>query len=113
MELLEVGKGLGTKPAVDLAVEALVDGGEVEAEGWARVLGEDLGDVGDAFTLIAGEVTVGDEVEGRGAPEGSPPAGDGLRAGAILGGEQRDDGAEDGVGEGADEIEADAAAPRW
>ena len=40
----------------------------------------------------------------------APSAGEGLRAAAILGGEEGDDGAEDGVREATDEIAASLAA---
>ena len=52
----------------------------------------------------AGPEILGVDVERRGAPEGAPSAGDGLRASAVLGGEEGDDGAEDGVRKVADEI---------
>ena len=50
---------------------------------------------------------MGHEVERRHgrAPEGEPPAGERLRAGAVRGGEEGDDGAEDRIGEATDEIE--------
>lgn len=50
------------------------------------------------------EIVAGVEIERRGSPEGPPSAGDRLRAGAVLGGEQGDDGAEDGIREIADEV---------
>ena len=110
IELLESVKGSGLAPAVELSAPALyvagcgLDEWEVEATGGARVVGEDPGDENNELALLPGEGEVGDEVEGRGAPQGSPPAGDGLRAGSFLGGKERDDGAEDGVGDPADEI---------
>lgn len=66
------------------------DAGVVEAAGRARVLGEDLGDDGEAYFG-------GVEVERRQAPEGAPSAGDGLRPDTVLGGEEGDDGAEDRI----------------
>lgn len=50
------------------------------------------------------EIVAGVEIERRGSPEGPPSAGDRLRAGAVLGGEQGDDGAEDGIREFADVV---------
>jgi hypothetical protein len=73
------------------------------------VLGDDAGDdgLGDALTAIV-------EVEGRGAPEGAPPGGEDLGAGAFPDGEERDDAAQDLVGEKADQIGASrfSSAPR-
>ena len=110
-KLPEIGEGAGAEPSVQLGVPAAeAEAVEGEAAGGARVFGENLGGKGDALPFLAGEI-VNIEVEGRGAPQGAPPAGDELRAGAILGGEERDDFAEDGVGEAADEVEA--AAPGW
>jgi hypothetical protein len=114
---MKVGEDLGSKPAFNLTIVVFANGGDREAEDWSRMLGEYPGDIDDALAFLAGEGIVGDEVERRGAPEWTPPAGDGLRAGAILSGEKRDDGAQDSVGEAVDEIEphsiAGAAAPRW
>lgn len=94
---------------------AYADAADGEAEGGTTVLGEDIGDEDDALAFLAGEIVVDHEVERRRAPKGTPPAGDGLGADAVLGGEERDDCAKDGVGEAADEIEvgsiAGAAAP--
>jgi hypothetical protein len=64
------------------------DAGEGEAASGAWVLGEDLGDKSDSLPVLAAEVAVGTKVERRGAPERTPPAGDGLRAGAVLGEEE-------------------------
>jgi len=69
------------------------------------VRGEDAGDGGLVGVLRA---AAGREVERRRAPERAPPGGERLRARAILGGEERDDVAEDLVGEKADQIGAGA-----
>lgn len=76
----------------------------MEAAGGARVVGEDFGDDGEALDVVGAEIVAGVEIERRGSPEGPPSAGDRLRAGAVLGGEQGDDGAEDGIREIADEV---------
>lgn len=57
---------------------------------------------------LRGREAIGLEVEGRGAPEGAPPGGEDLGAGAFLGREERDDAAQDLVGEKADQIGAGA-----
>ncbi|EMS54914.1 hypothetical protein TRIUR3_21280 [Triticum urartu] len=67
LEDLETGEGLGAKPAVERVMVALADVGELEEEGWARVLGEDPGDENNELALLPGEGEVGDKVEGRGA----------------------------------------------
>ena len=112
VEILEVCEGWGVEPAVELGVAvgvvAEADGGEVEAAGGAGVDGEDGGDDGGAAEGVGAEGDPGVEVEGRGgAPEGPPPGGEGLRAGAVLDGEEGNHGAEDDVGEATDEIDAD------
>jgi hypothetical protein len=105
-----VGEGRGVKPARRLGVETAVAGAaaeEVESAGGARVLGDYLGDGGGWDTGGGGDAPGSDadlEVERRGAPEVAPPVGDDRRAAAVFGGEEGDDGAEDGVGEPADEI---------
>lgn len=71
-------------------------------------------EVGDgtivSFVSAAGQVDeIGLEVERRRAPERPPPAREDLGAGAVLGGEERDDAAEDLVGEAADQIGVTAA----
>jgi hypothetical protein len=49
LELLKAGEGRRAEPSVDLGKEtAAVYGVEGEAPGWAGVVGEDLGDHGDA-----------------------------------------------------------------
>ena len=67
--------------------------------------GEDAGDGGLVGVLRA---AAGREVERRRAPERAPPGGERLSARAVLGGEERDDVAEDLVGEKADQIGAGA-----
>ena len=67
--------------------------GRGEAAGGARVRGEDAGDLTQRDGVGA-EV----QVERSGAPDAAPPGGEDLRAAAVLGGETRDDLAEDGVG---------------
>ena len=69
--------------------------------------GEDVGD--DVRDVAAGakptNVAVA-EVEWGGAPEVASPHGQGLRLGAVIGGEEGDDGAADIVREVADEVGA-------
>ena len=77
------------------------DVAEGEAAAGAPVLGEDLG---DAFPGVSREVFVV-EVEGGGAPEGTPPVRENGGAGGVLCGEGGDDGGEDFVGEEADKVD--------
>ena len=82
VEILKAVKGRGVEPALDLGgffdkpFLGLVksDEVEVEAAGRAGVVGEDLGDDGDALEP-AGAEAAGVDVERRGAPERTPPAG--------------------------------------
>ena len=104
-EILKAGERPGAEPAVDLAWRE--GPAEREPAGGAGVVGEDPGDDGDVLAGVArAEAAVDRQVERRRgrAPEGAPPAREDLRARAVLGGEERDDGAEDVVGEVADEI---------
>jgi len=74
------------------------------------VCGKDPRDKAGAGDLaLVGEVAAV-EAERRGAPQVAPPGGEGLRAGGVLDEEERDDLAENGVGESADAIDAAAAA---
>ena len=86
--LLEAIEGRGPEPGVEAGEREVGDG---EAAGGAPVRG----------VLVC-------EVEQRREPERAPPGGERLRARAILGGEERDDVAEDLVGEKADQIGAGA-----
>jgi len=86
--LLEAIEGRGPEPGVEAGEHEVGDG---EAAGGAPVRG----------VLVC-------EVEQRREPERAPPGGERLRARAILGGEERDDVAEDLVGEKADQIGAGA-----
>ena len=104
VELLEAVEGRGPEPGVEAGEREVGDG---EAAGGAPVRGEDAGDSGLVGVLRA---AAGREVERRRAPERAPPGGERLRARAILGGEERDDVAEDLVGEKADQIGAGASA---
>jgi hypothetical protein len=87
----------------------------------ATVVGYDLGDDGQGLGLVGdgAEDKVYLDIERRQAPEWAPPAGDGLGAGAVVGGEKGDDGSEDVVGKFADSIvvvvaeEISAAALIW
>jgi len=102
VELLEAVEGRGPEPAVEAGEREVGDG---EAAGRAPVRCEDAGD-GDLVDVRA--AAAGHEVEQRREPERAPPGGERLRARAILGGEERDDVAEDLVGEKADQIGAGA-----
>jgi hypothetical protein len=64
-------------------------------------LGDGGGEDGDGDMWDPGEDV---KVERRGPPEGAPSAREYLRAATVLCWEEGDDGAEDGVGEVADEI---------
>jgi len=101
---LELVEGWGPEPAVQSGgVVGSDEGRAAETTTNAVVLGEDAGDDGmteDSVRRV--------EVEGRGAPEGAPPGGEDLGAGAFLGREERDDAAQDLVGEKADQIGAGA-----
>ena len=109
MKLLEFGERSGVEPALHLGIQVA---GAATAEGesldGAMMLGDYLGGGGKGDERggdgNAEELDADVEVERRGAPQGTPSAGEGLRAAAVLGGEEGDDGAEDGVGELADEI---------
>ena len=90
VELLEVVEGGGSEPAVQRRGAAHADG---EAADGAPVRGEYAGDPAGGNALAA-EV----EAERSGGPDVAPPGGEDLRAAAVLGGETRDDLAEDGVG---------------
>jgi hypothetical protein len=61
--------------------------------------GEDAGDDIDGAKVTAVKVERG------GAPEMAPPSGEDLGAGGILGGEERDDLTQNGVGEEADSVD--------
>jgi hypothetical protein len=63
------------------------------------------------LTVIVEVAVVAFEVEVKGgrAPEVSPPGGEDLGAGAIFRGEEGDDFPENGVGEGADVVDASSA----
>ena len=82
VEILKANKSSRTEPALDLSCFfdkpflGLVksDEVEVEAAGRAGVVGEDLGDDGDALEP-AGAEAAGVDVERRGAPDRTPPAG--------------------------------------
>lgn len=77
------------------------------------MVGEDAGDeAGWGRLVLAAEVDV--EVERGGAEEVAPPGGEGLGAGAVLGGEQRDDAAESVDGQVADLVGPSSGfARRW
>ena len=77
-------------------------------DGAAHGARDGVGARGPALGAAAGEEVGVDEDERRRAPERAPPGGERLRARAILGGEERDDVAEDLVGEKADQIGAGA-----
>lgn len=61
-------------------------------------------DAGDVATGHPPKNVVVAEAERGGAPEVAPPRGQGLRARAVVGGEEGDDGGECGVREAADEV---------
>jgi len=75
------------------------------------VIGKDLRDKDDTLAILAGEAAIHLQVERRGAPEGPPSPGDGLRAGAVSGGEEGDDICEHVVGEAPDLIGIDTFFP--
>jgi hypothetical protein len=103
-KLLEVGEGSGVEPTLQLGVE-VAESEEKESAGGTRVLSDYLGDSGGKDEVGEDEALGADrEVERRRAPEVAPSAGEGLRAAAVLGGEDGDDGAEDIIGKAADEI---------
>jgi hypothetical protein len=67
---------------------------------------------GQAFVVAnvaAAANETGLEVERGEAPQGPPPAREDLGAGAVLGGEERDDAAKNLVGEAADQVVVGAA----
>lgn len=67
------------------------------------MVGEDAGDeAGWGGLVFAAELDL--EVERGGAEEVPPLGGEGLGAGPVLGGEERDDVAENAVGEVADQV---------
>jgi len=89
--------------------------GEAKAAAGAPVSGEDAGDDTDGAKFTAVTVDGGDDIDGEevtdvevergGAPEMAPPGGEDLGAGGILGGEERDDLTQNGVGEEADSVD--------
>jgi hypothetical protein len=104
LELPEAVEGAGPEPTVEgcrgRGQAAVVDGEAARAG--PPVRGEDTGDGAQkgASCWIGGL-----DVEGSGgAPDGPPAGGEDLRAGAVLGGEEGDDVAEDAVGEVADAV---------
>lgn len=72
-------------------------GGEARRGDWARVGGERRGDVARSEAAVV-------EVERGGGPDAAPAGGDRGGAGGVLGGEARDDPAEERVGEPADAV---------
>lgn len=77
--------------------------GEAQAASRALVGRKDDADEGFPSFPIVGEVSE-IQVKRSGAPEMVPPWREGLGTGAVLGGEEGDDLAEDGVGEVADGV---------
>lgn len=105
LELLEAVQGGGTEEAV----EVWLDGGPAgrrqdEAADGAAVRLADAGHEVDAGCPRAGAEAVAVEVERGGAPEAAPTGGEDLGAGAVDGGEEVDDVAQDAVGEAADAV---------
>ena len=77
--------------------------GRTKAAAGAWVCGEDARHDGvEVLPVFAEPVVV--EVERGGAPEVAPPGGEDLRAGAFLGGQERDDVLEDAVRKVADTV---------
>ena len=70
---------------------------DAEAPTWAAVSGEDAGDGAGERAEVRGELEAV-EVERGGAPQVAPPGGQDRGAPGFLGGEERDDVLEDGVG---------------
>ena len=111
VKLLEAVERRGAQPGVHSG-RAVVEEvrRDAEAEAGAGVVGEDAGDgLGAGLVAGVGELAAV-EVERVVAPDVAPPGGEGLDAGGVPGGEEGDDFAEDGVGEAADVVDADAAA---
>lgn len=107
LELLEAVHGGGPEPGVDRGCSVAEEaGGNAKAAAGARVDGNDIGINASKDVLVGvdGEEVLAVEVERRGAPDVAPPRLDDLGADGLLGGEERDDLAEDRVGEVADAV---------
>ena len=99
---MEVVEGGGSEPGVGSVDGEVVDG-RAEAAAGAPVGGENAR-YGVIEALLDEQERTVVKVERGGAPEVAPPGREDLGAGAVLGGEEGDDGAEDVIGEFADEI---------
>lgn len=112
--LPEASEGQGAQPAIDPGVAiVVVDAGEREAAGGGTDRMFDTG----ATRRRSWLVRLPSACRLSGARLAAPPAGDSQRTGAVLGGEEGDDGTKNLVGEVDDEIEADiavtVASPQW
>jgi len=92
----------------DVRQAALPGAHEGESADEGLVGAQQPAEVGSQALVVANVAAAADEtdleVERRGALEGPPPAREDLDAGAVLGGEERDDAAENLVGEAADQV---------
>jgi hypothetical protein len=92
----------------DVRQAALPGAREGESADEGLVGAQQPAEVGSQALVVANVAAAADEtdleVERRGALEGPPPAREDLDAGAVLGGEERDDAAENLVGEAADQV---------
>jgi hypothetical protein len=102
LQLLEVIQSRGLETGFHGRF-AGVQAGNAEAAAGALVRGKDA--LYGSIKISPTEVTAV-KVERRGAPEVAPSGREDLGAGAFFGGEQGDDVAKDGIGEGADMVYA-------
>jgi hypothetical protein len=100
---VEIVEGWGREPGIGSVAVEMVHG-SAEAAAGAQVGGEDARYDDIERLLVEQEGTGAVEVERGGAPEAAPPGGEDLGARAFLGGKERDDFSEDGVGEVADAV---------
>lgn len=107
IKLLKVVQSGGSEASFHGVCWYPVDAGvDVETTAGSPVGGKDAGDdVGADFIPAGGELTAV-EIKRGGEPEVAPPGREDSGAGAFLGGEEGDDVAEHGVGEGADVVGA-------
>jgi hypothetical protein len=111
-KLLEIVQSGRPEPGVDGGEIGLgADVKDAEAAARAEVGGKDVRyNTCSVLRAPMGEVTTV-EVKRGGAPEMAPPGREDLGAASFLGGEERDDVAEDGIGEVADAVGASSVIP--